>query len=147
MNRLRKLRKNRGLTSSQMAEVLGITDSAVRYIERGKRGFSEGSLARACEYFGVSADYLLGKSAEEIYNGFVSSLRGDFLTEVVDSDGSVVQKISDSIPEPIRSRLDVVFVLQYISDSAKLQALYQLAKFYSAQEDFAVPLDLEDDKK
>lgn len=146
MNRLRELRKNRGFTSSQMAEVLGITDSAVRYIERGKRGFSEGSLARACEYFGVSADYLLGKSAEEIYNGFVSSLRGDFLTEVVDSDGSVVQKISDSVPEPIRSRLDVVFVLQYLNDPRSLQLLYQSAKLYSAKEDFSLPLKTEGDQ-
>lgn len=143
MNRLKTLRLSRGLTIRALADQVGISHTQITHIENGKRNLTSKNASRVADFFGVSVDYLLGKSAEEIYNGFVSSLRGDFLTEAVDSDGSVTQKIADCVPEPIRSRLDVVFVLQHISDPAKLQALYQTARLYSAQADFAVPYDSE----
>lgn len=147
MNRLKTLRLSRGLTIRALADQVGISHTQITHIENGKRNLTSKNASRVADFFGVSVDYLLGKSAEEIYNGFVSSLRGDFLTEAVDSDGSVTQKIADCVPEPIRSRLDVVFVLQHISDPAKLQALYQTARLYSAQVDFVVPYDSEDDVK
>ena len=62
-NKLRELRRARGLTSIQLAKILNLSESAVRYIERGERSFSMKSLKRACSYFGVSADYLLGASS------------------------------------------------------------------------------------
>lgn len=147
MNRLKTLRLSRGLTIRALADQVGISHTQITHIENGKRNLTSKNASRVADFFGVSVDYLLGKSAEEIYNGFVSSLRGDFLTEAVDSDGSVTQKIADCVPEPIRSRLDVVFVLQHISDPAKLQALYQTARLYSAQADFVVPYDSEDGVK
>lgn len=143
MNRLKTLRLSRGLTIRALADQVGISHTQITHIENGKRNLTSKNASRVADFFGVSVDYLLGKSAEEIYNGFVSSLRGDFLTEAVDSNGSVTQKIADCVPEPIRSRLDVVFVLQHISDPAKLQALYQTARLYSAQADFVVPYDSE----
>lgn len=147
MNRLKTLRLSRGLTIRALADQVGISHTQITHIENGKRNLTSKNASRVADFFGVSVDYLLGKSAEEIYNGFVSSLRGDFLTEAVDSNGSVTQKIADCVPEPIRSRLDVVFVLQHISDPAKLQALYQTARLYSAQADFVVPYDSEDGVK
>ena len=147
MNRLKTLRLSRGLTIRALADQVGISHTQITHIENGKRNLTSKNASRVADFFGVSVDYLLGKSAEEIYNGFVSSLRGDFLTETVDTDGAVTQKIADCVPEPIRSRLDVVFVLQHISDPAKLQALYQTARLYSAQADFVVPYDSEDGVK
>lgn len=147
MNRLKTLRLSRGLTIRALADQVGISHTQITHIENGKRNLTSKNASRVADFFGVSVDYLLGKSAEEIYNGFVSSLRGDFLTEAVDSNGSVTQKIADSVPEPIRSKLDVVFVLQYINDPSSLQTVYQTAKLCSAREDFAVPYDSEDDKK
>ena len=142
-NRLRELRLARGLSLRSLSNATGIDFATISFCEKGKRNFSANCIKQLSSFFGVSVDYLLGKSAEEIYNGFVSSLRGDFLTEAVDTDGAVTQKIADCVPEPIRSRLDVVFVLQHISDPAKLQALYQTARLYSAQADFVVPYDSE----
>lgn len=147
MNRLKALRLSRGLTIRALADQVGISHTQITHIENGKRNLTSKNASRVADFFGVSVDYLLGKSAEEIYNGFVSSLRGDFLTETVDTDGSVTQKIADCVPEPIRSRLDVVFVLQHISDPASLQTVYQTAKLCSAREDFVVPYDSEDGVK
>lgn len=144
MHRVKELREARGLSIRALALATNLSHTTISRIEKGERKISTPQAVVLADFFKVSTDYLLGKSAEEIYNGFVSSLRDDFLTEVVDSDGSVVQKISDSVPEPIRSRLDVVFVLQYLNDPAKLQALYETARLYSAQEDFSSPLKTED---
>ena len=142
-NRLRELRLARGLSLRSLSNATGIDFATISFCEKGKRNFSANCIKQLSSFFGVSVDYLLGKSAEEIYNGFVSSLRGDFLTEAVDSNGAVIQKIADSVPEPIRSKLDVVFVLQYINDPAGLQTVYQTAKLCSAREDFVIPHDSE----
>lgn len=64
-NRLRQLRIEKGITSNELAKSLAITGSAVRSIERGDRDFSMESLKRACDYFHVSADYMLGWSGQE----------------------------------------------------------------------------------
>lgn len=147
MHRVKELRKARGLSIRALALATNLSHTTISRIEKGDRKISTPQAVLLANFFNVSTDYLLGKSAEEIYNGFVSSLRGDFLTETVDTDGAVTQKIADCVPEPIRSRLDVVFVLQHISDPAKLQALYQTARLYSAQADFVVPYDSEDGVK
>ena len=61
-NRLNELRKEKGLTSSELADALRIEYSAVGCIGRSRREFSIDSLKRACDYFHVSADYMLGWS-------------------------------------------------------------------------------------
>ena len=134
-NRLRELRLARGLSLRALSDATGIDFATISFCEKGQRNFSANCIKQLSSFFGVSVDYLLGKSAEEIYNGFVSSLRGDFLTEVTDGE-SVVQKIADSVPEPIRSKLDIVFVLQFINNPASLQTVYQTARLCSAREDF-----------
>ena len=63
--RLPPLTIAKGTTSNELAKNLAITGSAVRSIERGDRDFSMESLKRACDYFHVSADYMLGWSDQE----------------------------------------------------------------------------------
>lgn len=60
MNRLRELRKAKGLTTIQLGKILNLDPSALRHVERGERNLSTGRLKMACEFFGVPADYLLG---------------------------------------------------------------------------------------
>lgn len=57
--RLIKLRKDAGLTQTEVADKLGITQNYYSYIERGKRPMKVGMLAQLCELFDVSADYIL----------------------------------------------------------------------------------------
>ena len=137
MNRLRELRKARGLTSIQLAKILDLSESAVRYIERGERGFSMESLKKCCDFFGVSVDYLLGKSAEQMFNDFVDSIRMDFVGESMDSAGDVVQRLSDSIAEPMRSKLEILFLLREVNSPESLSMILELAKLRRATEDFS----------
>lgn len=62
--RLYKLRKERGLTQAKVAELLGTTITQAGDMERGKSATTMARLYLLCEYFNVSADYLLGRREE-----------------------------------------------------------------------------------
>ena len=58
--RLRQLREDDDLTQAQVAEVLQTNQSYYSKLELGKRPFQIEQLAKLCEYYNVSADYILG---------------------------------------------------------------------------------------
>ena len=60
--RLALLRKSKGLSMSALGELLGVSDEAVRLMERGKRSPSFEVLISIATYFDVSLDYLVGRS-------------------------------------------------------------------------------------
>lgn len=137
MNRLKELRLKKKLTLMQLADKLGMDYSTLGHIERGRRGFSTESLKKCCDFFGVSVDYLLGKSAEQMFNDFVDSIRMDFVGESMDSAGDVVQRLSDSIAEPMRSKLEILFLLREVNSPESLSMILELAKLRRATEDFS----------
>ncbi len=55
---LRKLREDRGLTQSQMSEILGCSQQHYSYIERGNQAPTADQMTRLYSAFGVSADQL-----------------------------------------------------------------------------------------
>lgn len=59
-NRIRELRKTRGITMKQLGEVLGLAESTISQYENGKRQPDYETLLRLGEYFGVSVGYILG---------------------------------------------------------------------------------------
>ena len=66
-NRLRELRMKKGLTLRGLSQKTGIDFSNLAFCERGQRNFSMNSLSTLADFFGVSTDYLLGRSCEDDY--------------------------------------------------------------------------------
>ena len=64
-NRIRELRKSRGLTMKQLGDVLGLTESTISQYENDKRQPDYETLLRLSEYFGVSVGYILGAEEEK----------------------------------------------------------------------------------
>lgn len=64
--RIVQLRKEKGLTQTQLASELGITRSALSLYEIEKREPDTNTLIEISSYFGVSTDYLLGYSDNRI---------------------------------------------------------------------------------
>jgi repressor LexA len=62
MDRLKKLRTERGLLQSDVAEFLNIKTNSYSQWETGKREPDYSSLLKLADYFQVSVDYLLGRS-------------------------------------------------------------------------------------
>lgn len=60
--RLSVLRKQHSLSLAVLGETLGVTDEAVRLLEKGKRSPSFEVLCALADYFDVSLDYLVGRS-------------------------------------------------------------------------------------
>ena len=58
------LRKERGITQKQAAEDLGISQALLSHYEKGIRECGLEFVVRVADYYGVSCDYLLGRSAE-----------------------------------------------------------------------------------
>ncbi len=62
--RLRETRKQRGSTQGEVAAALGITSTQISDMEKGRRTTTLERLYQLCNYYDVSADYLLGLSDE-----------------------------------------------------------------------------------
>lgn len=59
--RLRELRRIKGMTQLQLAREVGLSASAIGMYEQGRREPDNDTLARLCALFDVSSDFLLGK--------------------------------------------------------------------------------------
>lgn len=60
MNRLRELRENVNMTQIDVGQALGLSAAAIGRYESEKRNLTPKLIARFCEFYHVSADYLLG---------------------------------------------------------------------------------------
>lgn len=64
--RIKLLRKQKGLTQKQLADLLDISASTVAMYETGRREPDTQTLNKFAELFGVSVDYLLGREKTDM---------------------------------------------------------------------------------
>ena len=62
VKRMRDLREDNDKTQQQIAEVLGTSQTMYARYERGANELPIRHLLKLCDYYGVTADYLLGRS-------------------------------------------------------------------------------------
>ena len=60
MKNLRKIRKESGMTMKDLAERIGVSESAISQYENGKRQPGYETLIELSKIFDVSTDYILG---------------------------------------------------------------------------------------
>ena len=60
--KLKELRIEKGLTCQAVASAIGLTKNAITNYESGIREPSLSTLKSICDFFDVSADYLIGRS-------------------------------------------------------------------------------------
>lgn len=60
--RLKQLRESNKLTQEELANKLGISRGSISYYEKRERFPDINVLFKVCEYFNVSADWILGLS-------------------------------------------------------------------------------------
>jgi len=60
--RLRALRSGRGLSQHELAKLIGVSKSSVNMYERDEREPGFRTLGAIADFFGVSTDYLLGRT-------------------------------------------------------------------------------------
>ncbi len=84
-NRIRELRKSRGLTMKQLGEKLGLAESTISQYETGKRQPDNETLLELGEIFDVTVGYILGAEKEQPH--------------VPEDIGPNKQKILNSVPD------------------------------------------------
>ena len=62
--RLRELRKEKKLKQRDLAALLGVTEVHYRRVEAGKINIPTLTLCALADYYGVTTDYLLGRSEQ-----------------------------------------------------------------------------------
>ena len=61
--RIQDLLKNRKITQAELAEKVGLSNSALsRYLQGGTKNLGDGYIIRIAKYFEVSTDFLLGET-------------------------------------------------------------------------------------
>ncbi|MCL2852324.1 MAG: helix-turn-helix domain-containing protein [Defluviitaleaceae bacterium] len=61
-DRIKELRKSKGLSQREVGEAIGITERSYRRYEAGDMDPSATNIVNLADFFGVSADYLLGRT-------------------------------------------------------------------------------------
>lgn len=59
-DRLKALRQRNKLGQKEVGAILGVSDSSIRKYEKGERTPTPEAIKKLSDYFGVSADYILG---------------------------------------------------------------------------------------
>ncbi len=62
MNRLKDLREDRDMTQADVGKVIGVASNTIANYENEKRQLTPELIHRFCDLYGVTADYLLGRS-------------------------------------------------------------------------------------
>lgn len=59
-NRIRELRRAKGITMKQLGAALGLAESTISHYETGKRQLDNETLVKLSNFFGVTVGYVLG---------------------------------------------------------------------------------------
>ena len=65
IRRIRDLREDHDKTQQEIAEILGTSQTMYARYERGANELPIRHLLKLCDYYGVSADYVLGRTNEK----------------------------------------------------------------------------------
>lgn len=101
MNRLKDLREDRDLQQADIGKAIGTTAMSISRYEREESALTAELIHKFCDFYGVTADYLLGRSNQP--KPAVS--KSD--TELLDAYGAAppaIRQAVDGLLEPYRRR-------------------------------------------
>ncbi|MEM5667929.1 helix-turn-helix transcriptional regulator [Bacillus cereus] len=93
---MKELRKNSKITQEQLGNAIGVSKMAISYFEKGKKSPGRESLKKIADYFGVTTDYLLGRSEDPELN--------EEEDKVVSEEGKNIMSLIESLPEDERKK-------------------------------------------
>ncbi len=107
--RLRSLREKKGLSQSQVADIIGVTRTAYIHYETG-RYKPVRKLKELCKLFDVSSDYILGTdSGKTSTNEKKPKDLAKFLDDTEIMFDGEIYKLSDADRQKLRNALEFVF--------------------------------------
>lgn len=89
-DRIKALRKKKGVTQTQLGEILGVGQKSISMIEKGMCNPTMSQLVALSDYFEVSTDYIL-KGDEKIKD--IEPVERDFL-KIIRTDNKVYEALA-----------------------------------------------------
>lgn len=78
-DKIRALRRSRGMTQTELGRHIGVGTSAVGMYEQNRREPDNSTLLRLCEAFSVGTDYFLREEGARDVSSLLSTLRGELM--------------------------------------------------------------------
>ena len=108
--RIRELREKKGITQKELAAARKMTQSAIAKQESGATAIGEEGLCWYADYFGVSADYLLGRTdVPETASRGLADFPGGAESAVAPGAASEPPAPSESLEEFVRRIAEQVY--------------------------------------
>lgn len=104
VERLKKLRKNKGLTQTSLSKELGFEKSVIYKIEKGKRYIYVGELITISDYFQVNISYLCGQT-DNSFLEVEASMEDIVVLQIMDILKNYDKNIQEDILEKTRKRI------------------------------------------
>lgn len=95
---LSSLRRARGLSQRKAAADLGISQALLSHYENGAREPGLGFVCRVCDYYGVTADYLLGRCGEPNAAASAAGITGELISAVRALMDAAAPKLDKYLP-------------------------------------------------
>lgn len=74
MNRLKKLRKSKGMTRVELAELMGVTKLTILNWEHGTHEIKGSNAKKLADHFNVSIPYLLGYDTDNTFSELITKI-------------------------------------------------------------------------
>lgn len=144
-NVLAQLRQDAGLSQRKLAGELHISQALLSHYENGTREPGLAFVCNACDYFGVSADYLLGRVEDETgsVSSFPSVNRLDRFIDELEDDGicHAVSDYMDAAARTLLSHLENEADSLYLAELCSIMASSQLSLVRKSPRDAATGHD------
>ncbi len=98
--RLKALRKERGITQQQLADGVGISKGGLSYYENAGRTPDISILERFADYFGVTTDYLLGRTNAQTQKAKLQAVCNH--TGLSDKSVNLLSDLKENSPAQLR---------------------------------------------
>ena len=112
---IRKIRKERKMTQEEMADMLGISITAYRDLERGGTSIMNGNVLRLAELLNTSTEEIVlgyrpiqmpGKKLEEMKAEYSAKI------ESLEKENEYLRKLVKSLEETIATKTQIIEMLQ-----------------------------------
>ncbi|MFS1511847.1 helix-turn-helix transcriptional regulator [Chengkuizengella sp. SCS-71B] len=114
-SRIRKIRREKEMSGTNVAELIGISAQYYYDIEKGKRNLSAENATKLADIFGVSTDYLLGK----IENPLPLSPEKNFVDSLNLDDEFLLDKYSLTLDGETLSKEEAKLAIAFLRTALK----------------------------
>lgn len=101
---IKELREEKGISQVELSKKIGVSSSTIAMIESGAREGSLKNLKKIADYFGVTVDYLEGKTEykEALVSNFLNFLVNN---GIIEDENNIDEKTQEMILDMVKKEI------------------------------------------